>query len=125
MAYHRMDEPVLRADFPKKLRRFRTVLLRVALKIHVVQEAHQPPEILLRPIAQLPGEIPHYAFHRQRVLNMKGFLIVFDQKGVCLLPGDLRFHGSSLAFVGLGHCSTVPPKVQGGAFPPSEALTHP
>ena len=112
MAYHRMDEPVLRADFPQKLRGLNAVLLRVFFKIHVMQKAHQPPEIFFRAVAQLPGEIPHYAFHRQRMLNMKGFLIVFDQKGVCLLPGDLRFHGSSLAFIGLGYCSTIRAKVQ-------------
>lgn len=121
VAHHRVNESVLRADLPQKLRRFHAVLLRVAFKIHIVQKADQPPEILFFPIAQFPGIVAHHAFHRQRVLNMKGLLVVFGQQGVSLLPGDLRFHSGSLAFIGLdlSYCSSIRAKVQ-----TADGLTH-
>ena len=62
------------------------MLLRELLKIDIVQQAGNSPEILLLRIAQLPGIIAHHALYRQRMQQMERLLIIFSQQLHGLLP---------------------------------------
>ena len=88
VADHRVDQPLLQAPLPHDLLLLDAVLLRVPLKIQVVQQANQPPEIGFLAVAQLLGKVAHDALHDLGVLQMKGVLIVFRQQ----LPGFLSCH---------------------------------
>ena len=74
--------------------RWRLLAVRVGilLKINVVQKPHQPPEILLLAVAQFAGVPTHDALHRQRVLQMEGVLVVFQQQLQRLLACDRCLH---------------------------------
>ena len=79
MAAHGMDELILRPCFPQKLRRLDAVLLRIHLKVNIVQQAGDSPKILLLPISLVLGKPTHHAFHGKGVKDVERFLIIFFQ----------------------------------------------
>ena len=68
--------------------------LRIELKVNVVQQSDHFPEIHFVGKAQLHGIPAHHSFHRQRMLQVKGVLIVFPQQ----LPGCLSYLKTYLSF---------------------------
>ena len=88
MADHGVDQPFLNAPLTQNLLLLDAVLLRILLKIQIMQQPHQAPELFLIAIAQLPGEIAHHALNNLGVLQMKGVLIVFCQQ----CPGFISRH---------------------------------
>ena len=61
-----------------------------------MEQAHHGPEGGVVPVAQLPGVPVHDALHRQRVLDVKGLLVILPQQVQRLLTAQLLFHGRIL-----------------------------
>ncbi len=64
--------------FCQQLGSLLAVLLRVHLKVHIMQQTAQAPEGNV--FSVLLGKPAHNTFHGQRVLNVKGFFVVLLQK---------------------------------------------
>ena len=89
---HRMDQFLLGAALSQKLRSLRAVLLRVHLKIDVVQKTCDLPEIAVLPVAQLPGVPAHHLAHGQSVQNVERFLVVLFKKREGFIFFEFRLH---------------------------------
>jgi hypothetical protein len=80
MAGDGVDQFFVPALFLQDLGFFFAVFFRILFVIQVVEQAPHAPEVLLVPVAQFPGKIPQAAFHRQSMLQMERFLIIFFQQ---------------------------------------------
>ena len=79
MADHRVDDLLVHIQLMEHLLGLDAVLLRVQLKIDIVQHPHGTPEVhVLR--VKLPGQLSHHLRDSLRVLDMKGFLIITHHK---------------------------------------------
>ena len=88
---------VLHPGLPHQLLGLFAVLLRPALKVQVVEDAHHLPEVCLLAVTQLIGEPAHHVAHDAPVFEMKFPLVVFLKQLIGLLWG--RNHGESLLSV--------------------------
>ena len=79
MADHGMNQPFVRAAFFQQLAALDAMRLRPLLKVDIVQQADDAPEICLIAVAQLLGKPAHDALDRLRVLQMEGLLVIFCQ----------------------------------------------
>ena len=87
-----VDHILPHAPFPQQFRRLDAMLLGKLLEIDIVQQPHEPPELLLIGKAQFPGIPAHHPLHRQRMLQMKRVLVILPQQLHRRLPGNLAFH---------------------------------
>ena len=79
MADYGVDHFLIHIQLVQHLVGLDAVLLRVQLKIDIVQHTHRAPEIhVLR--VKLLGQLSHHLGDSLRVLDMKGFLIVTHHK---------------------------------------------
>lgn len=83
------DDLLLHPGLPHQLLGLFAVLLRPALKIQVVEQTHDPPELLPVPIAQLPGKPAHHVLHCNGVAQVELLLVILGQQ----VPGLLSCHG--------------------------------
>ena len=77
-----VDDGLIDAPFPHDLLGFDAVLVGILFKVQVVEQAHDGPEVLLLPIAQLLGEPAHHVRDGIGVFQVKFPLIVLLQKGL-------------------------------------------
>ena len=90
-----------RAGGAQQLRGFPAVLLGPVFKVDIVQKAHGGPVIGVLAAAKLVGIPAHHALHGQRVLDVKGLLIIGFEQREGLLAGQVALHGTFL----LGSCA--------------------
>ena len=91
---HGMDEFLRRADFAQQFHALYAVLLGPALKVDIVHQARQAPELSVLAKAQILRIPAHHRFHRQAVEDMKVFLVVLLQGGNALFAGESGVHGN-------------------------------
>ena len=85
----------------QQLRGFPAVLLGPVFKVDIVQKTHGGPVIGVGAVAQLVGIPAHHALHGQRVLDVKGLLVIGFEQREGLLAGQVALHGTFL----LGSCA--------------------
>ena len=83
-----MDHLFIQPSLLHQLPALVTVLFRPLFEIQVVEKAHNAPEFLFVSVSQLPGKIPHAAFHHFSMAEMERLLIVFAQQRPCFVSGD-------------------------------------
>ena len=89
-----MYQPLIQPLFAHELLTFYAVLLWVQLKVEVMQQTDNAPEIGLVAVAELVCEVFHNAGHDKPVLNMEWVGVVLFQKLKSLL--FVRDHRKSL-----------------------------
>ena len=72
-----MDDIVSYTTVPQELRRLKTVLIGIELKVYIVKQSDDTPVFGLICKSELVGIPFHYGFDCQSMLNMKRILIVF------------------------------------------------
>ena len=87
-----MDHFFAHAAFAQQLGRLDAMLFRVHLKVDVVQQSHDTPEILIFSKSQLLRVPAHHPFHGQCMMYVERVLVVFLQQLQCRLPCDVLFH---------------------------------
>ena len=84
--------PLLSSCFLQKLRSLNAVLLRVHLKVNVVQQAGGSPEIRLLPISLVLGKPTHHSFHGKGVEDVEWLPVIFFQGLQGPLPCQCSVH---------------------------------
>ena len=75
-----VHQPLRRAVRAQDLAALGAVLVRIALKVDVVQQAHDRPEVALPAVAQRVGKAAHHRRDRHRVAQVEGLGVVFAQQ---------------------------------------------
>ena len=85
VADDRVDQPLVRAARLKQLDALLAVLVRPLLKVDVVQQTDNRPEIGFIAVPQLVCHPTHDVGNGQRVGNMKRLAVILAQQGKCLV----------------------------------------
>ena len=87
---HSVDEALVAACFAEQFRSLLTMFFRPELKIYVVQQTAELPEICLVAIAQLLGHNTHYSADSLTVVDVEFLFVVLLQKFKCFIPCHFR-----------------------------------
>ena len=90
-----MDQPLVEIPLAHDLLRLDAVLIGIALKIQIMQQADNAPEIHLVAVAELLREIAHNALDRAGMMQMKRILVILRQQCPGFLPVQLLAHSKA------------------------------
>ena len=94
MGTNRMDQGITGIHFRQQFGRLFAMFFRIHLKVHIVEQAAEGPEVRFFSIAQFGCEPTHDTLNGQTVLDVERFLVVLLQQGKGLL--SCQFHGKIL-----------------------------
>ena len=95
MAGRGVDQPLVEIALAHDLLRLDAVLVGITLKVQVMQQADNAPEIHLVPIAELLREVAHDALDRAGMVQMERVLIIFRQQLPGFVPVQLLAHSKT------------------------------
>ena len=98
VADYAMDHILVDIQFMQNFVCFHTVLIRIHLKINIVQHAHRSPEIYALGVVFL-GKLSHNLGHDLRMLKVKRLFIVAFNKLFCLFWTGYVTHGRTPPFL--------------------------
>ena len=90
-----VDQPLVEIPLAHDLLRLDAVLIGITLKVQIMQQADNAPEIHLVAVAELLREIAHDALNRAGVVQMERILVIFRQQRPGFLPVQLLAHSKS------------------------------
>ena len=90
-----MDQPLVEIPLAHDLLRLDAVLIGIALKIQIMQQADDAPEIHLVAVAELLREIAHDALDRAGMMQMERILVILRQQCPGFLPVQLLAHSKA------------------------------
>ena len=95
MAGRGVDQPLVEVALAHDLLRLDAVLIGIALKVQIMQQADNAPEIHFVPVTELLREIAHDTLDRAGMMQMERILVILRQQCPGFLPVQLLAHSKA------------------------------